>query len=110
MDEQLKRAIQNSIIHWYKDIVFPLLGGLKIEKSSNGELCWKETNIKVKCYSRHCVLCKVLKDDCDKCPLTEDGKCCNDDPSPWNRFQYKPTLKNAKNMIRVLENLLEEKK
>jgi len=110
---KIKKAIEQSIKHWEKDILKPLLEGKEIYEGHRCRiLLWKHSYKEVKCYTTSCPLCKFLENDCDCCPLTKYSYskysyCCHNMKSPWRNFRYNPNITNARKMIKVLKSVSE---
>ena len=108
--EEIK-AVKESIKHWKKDIEKPLLEGQKIIKNENGFLVWlvwENTDTIVKCYGKHCPLCKLVAKndkDCFACPyLIKHKETCFS--LHWSMWKQKPTLRTCQKMIKALEEIL----
>jgi hypothetical protein len=70
MEAGLKKAIKDSIKHWKKDILKPLLEGKEITEYLYHPR-WKDSRRIVRCYGQHCPLCKYVKEDCKLCPIPQ---------------------------------------
>jgi hypothetical protein len=89
-------AINESILHWYHDIYYPLLMG-RLIGDSNDVITWHDTGDPVQMGSWCCPLCILYHEECDLCPLRFCG-----DGSVWMKFANIPTTENAMNMILAL--------
>ena len=101
--KEIIKAVNDSIKHWNKDIIKPLEAGKKIGLPSCGFwpfLEWKHNGMEVKAYAEYCPLCEIVDENCDCCPLI----CCDED-SPWAKFHDKPTLTNARKMVKSLQKI-----
>ena len=108
---KIKKAIEQSIKHWEKDILKPLLEGKQIYEGARcGTLLWKHSYKQVKLYSRSCALCKLFEEQCDNCPVYKNGYHCHREKSPWFQFRLDPTASNAKRMINALKYTLKDYK
>jgi len=111
MDIELREAIKKSIKHWNDDIIKYLKKGSVIIRDCG--LIWESSGEPVKYMDDDCPLCQYMGYDllnpCEKCPLSQSGNECNEVGSSWFIFVKKPTLQNAKKMVKALKNLLEEK-
>lgn len=105
------KLVEKSIKHWNKDIVKPLEGGAKIEKTGMwGGLYWAKKNTKVRCNDTDCALCvEYFLKDCVECPIERFyGRTCGDDGSAFDNFIDMPTLNKAKKMAKSLEAIIKE--
>ena len=103
--------IEESIQHWEKDILEPLLQGRKIIFTYNlDSLVWEDDNTLVPCCSGSCPLCQAYMDSdfsCDKCPYKiQYGNVCGKKGESWYQFYLTPNIETAKAMIEKLKYLL----
>lgn len=106
--KQIIKAINDSIKHWNKDIIEPLENGKKIINNRyylGSEWQWKHNNKDIRVGSYYCELCTIFHEECDECPLNTQIIGCDDPDSPWSDFYCKPTLTNARKMVKALQKI-----
>jgi hypothetical protein len=111
MKKETINAINESIEHWETDILQPLLEGDELVPDNSGSLLWTSTCLLVPIGRCACSLCNLFywkENTCENCPLFKAGKGCCENNSTYDKFYKKPTIKNAKAMIKALKDLLKE--
>ena len=107
-----RKAVENSINHWKKDIQKHFLDGdeiIVVEDGYSVKLVWEKTGKKVKDTSKHCSLCKkAISLGCSVCPYYKyyGFKCEDYEYGHWKKWRFQPNLKNCDNMIKALERIL----
>ena len=110
-----RKAVEDSITHWIEDIWMVLLLPLvSIEHDRyNNSSCFKVEGepelFEIHDSSRYCPLCKMTKNDCNKCPYFRYyGFNCFRIESHWIKWNSNPSCKTAEDMIMALEKILEK--
>lgn len=104
-----KQAIEDSISHWKRMIKW-------VSKYENKEAFPNQAEMELHLgetwNGEYCPLCIAYSLSCHSCPLTEIGKSCDDDRSPWQKVDRSLTwntwLKHAKIMLKTLKSLMKK--
>lgn len=109
LDSTQKKALKASIKHWKKDIIQCLEGGYKIIMSQTiaDPNLWCDGSVLL-IGTAYCALChEYFSRSCEGCPLGD--KPCRSGGAPYNDFYNKPTLTNARKMVKTMEKVLKER-
>ncbi len=122
LTEEEKKAAEESIEHWKKDILLRFLDGDTILSTwttpagaNYGQirkLNWVSDGKEVKCFSEQCKLCALYLTRevlCGACLYAKKhGFPCTAPGEAWAGFINNPTQGTCENMISALEAILED--